>query len=105
MGMYADHGVEYHIIYKDGRKNIIASTHATDKRLLQSHYFNVRKHDWLSADAMYGHGSYSKKILDPDFDVELTNEEKCHLDMAIQQNPNTIQEHGWYDVNTISYTY
>lgn len=104
MGAYADHGVEYHIVKKDGKHIIIASTCATDQRLLDSIFFSKCNEEWLSIDAMY-RGDYIKRIDDPDFDVKLNDKESIILESALSVHGDDILEHGWYDVNRISYNY
>jgi hypothetical protein len=102
MGVYADHGVEYHVVCRDGRRIVVASTRDTNVRLTQSAYYNARKDTWLSVDTMYGKGSYMNKIIDPYFDVDLTYQELLSLDMIIQQHHDIVLEHGWYEVNTVT---
>jgi hypothetical protein len=47
MGRYANHGVEYHIIYKSGSREIIAAMKDTDTRLLASMFYQKHKNSWF----------------------------------------------------------
>jgi hypothetical protein len=76
MGMYANHGVEYHVVLRDGKTIVIASTKNTDDRLQQSHFFKVREAEWLSVETMYRNGSFVNRIVDHDLDIQLTDQER-----------------------------
>ena len=106
MGMYANHGVEYHVNYKSGKVKIIAPIHATDERLIGSMFFEKQKDEWLSGDVMYGRGSFMVRITDPEFDIELTDGERTALSKVLGEDTgDEVVEHGWYDVNYIHTTY
>jgi hypothetical protein len=102
MGMYANHGVEYRVILRDGKIIVIASTKATDERLERSVFYLSQKDEWMSADTMYGNGAFSKRIMDPHFDVQLTETERAELDNILVGHGESVKDHGWFDVNTIS---
>jgi hypothetical protein len=95
----------YHVIFNDGRRIVVAPQKMTDDRLVQSKFFQTRKNTWLSCDVMYGQGSYTNKIKDDDFDVQLTLAESAMLKEIIETNSDNIQDHGWYDVNVIECSY
>ena len=103
MGMYADHGVEYWVVLKNGERIRIASTKDTDERLLQSRFYADRKDTWLSGDTLYGRGCFMDRIT-CDIDMVLTDQEKIKLDSLLQAHPHEIVDHGWFDVNSISST-
>ena len=103
MGVYTDHGIEYHVVCKDGKRFIVASTHDTDTRLLESKFYKVREGTWTSDD-MYRRGSYMNKIVAKNFDIELTQHEWASLEKVIGQYHDVILEHGWYEVNSVSTT-
>ena len=46
-----------------------------------------------------------KRINDLDFDVKLNNEENITLKENLVIHTDDILEHGWYDINRISYNY
>ena len=72
MGIYPDHGVEYHVLLKNGRKHSVASTKDTDDRLIKSKYLEKRHDEWMS---LCHSRCIPLKDVD-DLDVELTIAEK-----------------------------
>lgn len=109
MGKFANHGVEYHIVYKTGEREVVAPMKDTDKRLLASKYYlegDNGKHieTWLKPETMYANGPFVKPMDDPEFDVELTEEEKVRLEVILKDKGEDVAEHGWYEVNTIEST-
>jgi hypothetical protein len=101
MGVYADHGVEYHVTRKGSHAHIaIAPMARTDDRLLESKYYKARKGTWF--DGVY-RGSFTRKIEDADFDVQLTEAEQAWLDELL--SAGDVVEHGWYEVNVLSSTH
>lgn len=101
MGLYANHGVEYHVVYI-GKIDVIAAMKDTDARLLASKYYQKHKSTWLVHETMYMKGSFVIAIDDPDFDVGLTEEEKTVLERALTEKEGLVECHGWYEVNTIT---
>ena len=99
MGIYPDHGVEYHVILKDNTKYAIANTKATDDRLLKSKYLEKRYDKWMTLCQ-----SQCIPLQDLDeFDVELEDIEKIKLEKIL--NEKEVLTHGWYDVCSIHDTY
>ena len=96
MGIYIDHGVVY-IIGKD----VIINTKETDDRLEQSNYFKSRRDTWFKPTNNY---NLPIKIIDPSFDVQLTNEEYVKIQDLLKQDKDEI-EHGWYEIYSMSSTY
>jgi hypothetical protein len=102
MGIYSDHGIEYHVV-RGGRRVCIASTRQTDARLLASDYYARRKDSWFSR-----HVTWCVKIDETDLDVALTAGERTLLDATLQTSNEKKEEnttHGWYDVQTLTDTY
>ena len=104
MGIYASHGVEYHVVMRDGARIKVVHMRDTDARLLASGFFRAREDTWLSADVMY-RGSFCRKILDPDFDVELSAQERERLGAVLEEQGGDVAEHAWFDVNELSTSY
>lgn len=102
MGAYANHGVEYHVVHKEGIRTVIADMSNTDSRLLKSAYYAKNKDTWFAE--VYMKGPYIGKIVDPDFDVLLEHSEIAMLNIILDAFHEDIEEHGWYDVTTIGST-
>jgi hypothetical protein len=95
MGLYPDHGVEYHLVLKNGKHVTIIGTHATDDRLLISEYYKKHKASWF--DDLFARCD----LITEDIDILMTSSEKLTLDTFINLHGNNVQSHGWYDVMTI----
>ncbi len=74
----------------------------TDARLLASNNFQKHKSTWLTLETMYMKGSYVIEINDPDFDVQLTEDEQTLLEKTLKEKEGLVEWHGWYEVNTIT---
>lgn len=104
MGAFANHGVEYHVVYKSGKRRVIAPMKVTHDRLLVSKYYEKHRDMWWSPEIMYGKGAFVEAIENPDFDVELTKLEQMCLALDLQDKASDVNVHGWYEVNTIEST-
>jgi hypothetical protein len=100
MGIYPNHGVEYHLILKNNKRYIIANTTETDNRLVKSKYYEDRKEKWF--EKMY---QYCTPLIEDGFDIQLTEDELKRLHDLLDKHKNEIDIHGWYDVCTITDTY
>ena len=101
MGIYFDHGLEYHVVL-GGKHVCIASTRQTDARLLASKYYADRKASWF-ADCFVAR---CVKIEDADVDIMLTESERAKLDLHVVNVANVANVvNGWYDVVTVTDTY
>ena len=101
MGIYPDHGIEYHIVLKDQKRYVIAGTKATDDRLRQSKYLEARYDKWMTLCQ-----TQCIPLQDVDeLDVELEDREKESLDKLLKIHDTNVLTHGWYDVCTIYDTY
>jgi hypothetical protein len=103
MGIYPDHGIEYHVVLKNNKRFIIASTKATDDRLVKSKFFKDRESEWFAINH-----SMCVKMEDKDvdeLDVELTEKEKEKLQSCLEKAGEDLDRHGWYDVCSIYDTY
>ncbi len=98
MGLYPDHGVEYHIYTRNNSKIVVASTRDTDSRLQVSNYYLSRKDQWFKYE-----GEYIKKIEAQDFDIKLTEKEKERFELLLKQED--VTDHGWYEVFKIQTSY
>ena len=100
MGIYAAHGVEYHIVLHDGTHDVVLSQHETDDRLLQSDYFKEREETWF--DDMYKR----TWCLPISHDViAMTPAETEMLQEKLAKFEGMVADHRWYDVNDMSDTY
>ena len=119
MGIYNNRGLEYRIqlfghipigslagtacLPKfDEKTNTLTflTREQTDDRLILSNYYLKQKDTYLSkfdAEAL----PLSKSELD----IDLTAEERTHLEIILKLLSSVIQDHGWYDVTTVSTTY
>ena len=96
MGIYFDHGIEYHVVQSSGRHVCIANTQQTDARLLASKFYERHKDSWFKNT-----GSQCVKIDQSEIvDIDLTKDEQ---DVLTTTSDNIM--HGWYDVITFSDTY
>ena len=101
MGIYPDHGVEYHVVFKNNTKYVIANTKTTDDRLLKSKYLEKRYDKWMNLCQ-----SQCIPLQNADeLDIELEDIEKQRLDKILNENKNEVLTHGWYDVCSIWDTY
>lgn len=98
MGVYAEHGLEYHLVLRDTGKHVVVIKQSeTNERLVESKLFNAD--DWFS-------DIYKRCWCVPvstDM-IELSREEGVLLDAAFKEHTGNIASHGWYDVNTTTTT-
>jgi hypothetical protein len=101
MGIYPDHGVEYHIVLKNNKRYVIAGTKSTDDRLLKSNYLATRYDNWMNLCR-----SQCIPLQDlHEFDVELEEIEKQKLEKLLNEHDKDVLTHGWYDVCSVWDTY
>jgi hypothetical protein len=100
MGIYAAHGVEYHIVLLDGTHKVVLSQDMTDDRLIQSKYFRERKDVWFN-------DVYKKEwcVLLGHEVISMTREEVGLLQQELAKYKGIVDNHGWYNVNAMSSTY
>lgn len=130
MGIYPNHGLEYWIeidksvdneilksfierlrsetslnMYVTKTNNIcVLSTARTDNRLEKSKYYNDRKHDWFPPITCSQ--QWRKLIEDQSLiDIEITECEMNIINKIKKQFNEYITFEGWFDVNTILYSY
>lgn len=103
MGVYADRGVEYHVVMDDGARVVIAATKDTDVRLLVSEFYRARRATWFGAHTTR---PFCRAIdAGQALDVRLTDDERARLAAALEpphQPVRSVREHGWFDVNVMS---
>lgn len=98
MGIYYDHGVEYHICRENKEHIVLVDIKGLDHRLRESKWFQSKSKDWFI------NKSYDKLlILDVDFDIKLNQMELGNLETYLTMYPSAT--HGWYDVNKMYTTY
>lgn len=101
MGIYPDHGIEYHIVLKDQKRYVIANTKATDDRLRKSKYLEARYDKWFNLCQ-----SQCIPLKDVnELDVELEKQERERLEELLRKHDGDVLVHGWYDVCSIYDTY
>lgn len=130
MGIYPNHGVEYWIevdksfdnsVLKRLIENIkldtkfmmyvtplnsirVLSTSRTDDRLEKSNYYKERKNDWFNQRTLSM--EWREAINEqPIIDIELNHSEKNILQTIREQLGEHITYEGWFDVNTIGYSF
>jgi len=130
MGIYPNHSLEYWIeldstfdnmtlktfiealksetdlnIYVTKKNNIcVLSAARIDKRLVESKYYNDRKQDWFSLRTF--NENWREPIKDQSLvDIEITNSELNVIARIKEQFNGLITYEGWFDVNTIGYSY
>ena len=102
MGLYPNHGVEYHVVLSDGKTRIVvARTKETDDRLCASKYYKAREESWLTGEINCK--QFVRPINDDEFDVLLTDDEQQKLKNILDNN--TVETHGWFETNVISCSY
>lgn len=97
MGLYAAHGVEYHLILSNKRRVVLLSQRDTDDRLVQSEYFKQRREGWF--DDVYRRCWCTR--IEGDV-LTLTPEEREKLQLEIGKYGDRIESHGFFDVNTMT---
>jgi hypothetical protein len=130
MGIYPNHGVEYWVevdknfdntelksivekikfdtnlsIYVTPINSIrVLSTSRTDDRLVESNYYKERKDDWFNqrTSSMEWREAIDEQ---PIIDIELNQTEKTVLQIIREQLGEHITYEGWFDVNTIGYSF
>lgn len=130
MGIYPNHGVEYWIeidntvdnnvlktfierlrsetnmtIYVTKMNNIcVLSTARTDDRLVKSKYFEERKNDWFHHRTCV---SEWREVIEEQslVDIEITNSEMNVICKIREEFNEKISFEGWFDVNSIGYSY
>lgn len=95
MGMYPDHGIEYHIILKDGQHIVVLCSREVDDRLIASEYYKKRRESWF--EDMW---SRCDPITE-DVDIQMSDQEKNKLEKLLNEYGSGVSSHGWYDVMTI----
>ena len=130
MGIYPNHGVEYWIeidknvsndtlrntvetikfetnlnIYVTKMNNIcVLSTARTDDRLVKSKYFLDRKDDWFHHRTCLE--EWREQIEEQSsVDIEITEIEMKVINKIKEKFNNQISFEGWFDVNTIGYSF
>lgn len=130
MGVYPNHGVEYWIevdktvdkiilknaidkikfdtnmnIYVTPANNIcVLSTARTDDRLVKSKYFNDRKSDWFHHRTCLE--EWRESIEEQSLvDINISKSEMNVINKIREQFKEHITFEGWFDVNTIGYSY
>lgn len=130
MGIYPNHGVEYWVeidknfdntelkrivqeIKLDTKFNIyvtpfnsicVLSTSRTDNRLVESNYYKERKHDWFNQRTLSM--EWRESVTEQSsIDIELNEDEKNILHQIREQLNKHITYEGWFDVNTIGYSF
>jgi uncharacterized membrane protein len=130
MGIYPNHGVEYWVeidknfdnnelkaivekIKIDAKFNIyvtpinsicVLSTSRTDDRLVKSNYYKERKHDWFNQRTLSM--EWRESVTEQSsIDIELNEDEKNILHQIREQLGEHITYEGWFDVNTIGYSF
>ena len=130
MGIYPNHGVEYWIEIDKSFDNIklkkiiekiiidtnfnmyvtpsncisVLSTSRTDDRLVNSNYFKERKDEWFNDQTCYR--EWRDKINDQSLiDIEITQREWSIINKIKKDVGDYITYEGWFDVNTIGYSY
>lgn len=130
MGIYPNHGVEYWIevdknfdnnvlkryienlkndmnfnMYATPSNNIcVLSTSRTDNRLVESNYYKERKTDWFNHRTFCEHW---REFIDDQtlLDIKMTEIEINVINKIKEQLNEHITGEGWFDVNTIGYSY
>jgi hypothetical protein len=110
MGLYYCRGVEYIIILKNKAEIIILNSCKTDERLLKTKYYKNLENTWFDNSYKYNWcvpiaTSTRDKIEPINFEIILTDEEKQLIKEKLVEFNNDMEEHGWYDTNSISSTY
>lgn len=130
MGIYPNHGLEYWIeidnsydnetlktfverlksetnlnMYLTKLNNIcVLSTARTDDRLVKSKYFNDRKSDWFHHRTCLE--EWREFIEEQSLvDIQITESEMKIVNKIREQFNKHITSEGWFDVNTIGYSY
>ena len=99
MGIYPDHGIEYHVILKNNKRIVIAGIKDTDERLRVSKYLDARYEKWMDLCQ-----SRCMPLKDAhELDVELTSDEKDKLAKVLETTEYIT--HGWQDVCNLHDTY
>lgn len=82
----------------------VLSTSRTDDRLVESKYFQERKDDWFNERTL---SMEWREAIDqqPIIDIELNQKEKNILQTIREQLGEHITYEGWFDVNTIGYSF
>jgi len=103
MGIYPDHGLEYHVVLKNNMHLIVANIKDIDNRLEKSEFYKKRKDKWFMIN-----NNICKllSIIDlHDLDIELNENEKNKLNEYLNKYGEEVDDHGWYDVCKIYDTY
>jgi hypothetical protein len=130
MGIYPNHGIEYWIeidkvvdnntlknfienlksetnlnMYVTKINNIcVLSTARTDDRLVKSKYYEDRKSDWFHHRTCLEEW---RELIEEQslIDIEITKSEMNVINKIKEQFNEHISFEGWFDVNTIGYSY
>jgi hypothetical protein len=96
MGIYPNHGLEYHLVLKNDKHIVVLCSQETDDRLVASEYYKSRKESWFQ--------DLSTRCIpiEETVDIEFIKAEKAKLNMLVNTYGDQIAGHGWYDVMTIS---
>lgn len=130
MGVYPNHGVEYWIeidetvdidairkgiervqfetnlnIYATKTKGIcVLSTSCTDDRLVKSKYFEDNKDDWFHVRTCMK--EWREPIQEQSqVDIDISNSEMNVIKKLREEFGEHISFEGWFDVNTIGYSW
>lgn len=130
MGVYPNHGLEYWIeidnsvdidalntfierlksetnlnMYVTKMNNIcVLPTARTDDRLVKSKYFNDRKNDWFHHRTC--REEWRELIKDQSLvDIQITGSEMNVINKIREHFNEHITFEGWFDVNTIGYSF
>lgn len=130
MGVYPNHGVEYWFevdrnfdntelkAIVENIKNLtnynvtvtsmndicVLSTAKTDNRLVESNYYKERKADWFNHRTLCEHW---REFIDDQslVDIRMTEIEMNVINKIKEQLNEHITGEGWFDVNTIGYSF
>jgi hypothetical protein len=130
MGIFPNHGIAYYVIlsknanekdvitFIDGMKfdhNFILHYNKSnmlcvlpvgrvDGRLVKSKYFQERESEWFGIETC--RREWIEKIENQSIvDIEITSVENKMLEKVREHFEGYIEDEGWYDVNTIGYSY
>jgi len=105
MGLYPEYGVEYAMIMNDGSIGVIYPVRNFDERLLKSNYYIEREkfyhknHCKVWREKIDNNNNNNNNL-----DIEVTRDEKKHIDDILEKNKDKIKEHGFYDAGYVEST-
>lgn len=104
MGIFPNRGLQYEAVLRD-KHVIIASREHVDQRLAASKFLENEGglQGWLDPWKTC-RGDFKRQVqANSHVDIRLTTQEQGLLDKLILCQE--VLSHGWYDINTISYSY